>query len=411
MRGLAAPDTFPYRPAMPDSSSVSQTIGILPSARMIARRRVARWKWSASIPSRGSARCAAPAANDYTAGVICAKVARYAERQHHPAPFVGSRCAALAPRGCGRGRLRARFRGTKRSTKPPTEAEGSGGREIRAPKRCGPISMPGRWVLVQRDGIDRLRNVDGLFAPISRRSASRWPMRAGTGGGRRQARHRRARRSPKSDFDRRVGRQSRLHPSQRHDPYFARTEEVARREAGRRRSLSHAARPQQADHAFDGEAPVRTPRLAVWASCMCCSPKASPTAITSPSYTTRRRGELETHVAEQARPNGRKAICGVKAGHDPRIRADLYGSTKRSLLAPGLRFRAPSQRFASSMHAAASLCPRSRALGGTKGGGALYGAIGDLRARQDADPRDSTDSIRSVRRARPKPYRPGVDRR
>jgi anaerobic selenocysteine-containing dehydrogenase len=31
-----------------------------------------------------SAACAAPEDNDYTAGVICAKVARYAERIHHP---------------------------------------------------------------------------------------------------------------------------------------------------------------------------------------------------------------------------------------------------------------------------------------------------------------------------------------
>ena len=34
--------------------------------------------------ARASAACAAPADNPYTAGVICAKVARYAERQHHP---------------------------------------------------------------------------------------------------------------------------------------------------------------------------------------------------------------------------------------------------------------------------------------------------------------------------------------
>ena len=53
--------------------------------------------------------------NDYTAGVICAKVARYAERIHHPDRLTGPCCAPArkAPASS------AKSLGTRRWTAPP----------------------------------------------------------------------------------------------------------------------------------------------------------------------------------------------------------------------------------------------------------------------------------------------------
>ena len=78
--------------------------------------------------------------NDYTAGVICAKVARYAEREHHaarlkhPLQRVGEK---------GAGEFRQNFLGRRAR---------SGCREISsrpnsaaAPKACGLIITPAPW--------------------------------------------------------------------------------------------------------------------------------------------------------------------------------------------------------------------------------------------------------------------------
>jgi len=93
-------------------------------------------------------------ANDYTAGVICAKVARYAERQHHP----GRLTAPLRRTGT---------KGVGASAYAPISwdaaldeiAEGF----TQAAQRHGsetvwPFFYAGTMGLVQRDGIDRLRH-------------------------------------------------------------------------------------------------------------------------------------------------------------------------------------------------------------------------------------------------------------
>src|SRR5262249_12611317 len=115
--------------------------------------------------------------NNYTAGVICAKVARYAERVHHP----------------------------DRLTRPlrRTGAKGSGSFEpigwddalrlvaeafVRAEQRDGPLAVwpyyyAGTMGLVMRDGINRLRyvkNYSGFFETICNNPA--WVgFSAGTG--------------------------------------------------------------------------------------------------------------------------------------------------------------------------------------------------------------------------------------
>ena len=68
------------------------------------------------IDDRTIGRVHGAAANDYTAGVICAKVARYAERIHHPDRLLKPLQRA-APRARAAG---ARSPGTRRSTSSPS---------------------------------------------------------------------------------------------------------------------------------------------------------------------------------------------------------------------------------------------------------------------------------------------------
>jgi anaerobic selenocysteine-containing dehydrogenase len=91
--------------------------------------------------------------NDYTAGVICAKVARYAERIHHPDRLTRP-LLRTGPKGSGQfipiswedalDRIAARF----------MEIETADG-----PEAIWPYFYAGTMGLVQRDGIERLRHV------------------------------------------------------------------------------------------------------------------------------------------------------------------------------------------------------------------------------------------------------------
>jgi len=75
----------------------------------------------------------------YTAGVVCAKVARYAERIHHPDRLTQP-LRRVGPKGSGSFRPSA---GTRRSTASPRPS--SKPRASTAPKASGPISMRARW--------------------------------------------------------------------------------------------------------------------------------------------------------------------------------------------------------------------------------------------------------------------------
>ncbi len=77
--------------------------------------------------------------NSYTAGVICAKVARYAERAHHPDRLTVP-LARTGPKGSGSSR---RSRGTTRWTALRRRCWRRSAAMAHSPS--GPIIMPAPW--------------------------------------------------------------------------------------------------------------------------------------------------------------------------------------------------------------------------------------------------------------------------
>ncbi|WP_128294037.1 molybdopterin oxidoreductase family protein [Afifella aestuarii] len=115
--------------------------------------------------------------NDYTAGVICAKVARYAERLHHPDRLT----KALKRKG-------AKGDGTWQEVSVEEALDEIAEAFVKAEARHGseavwPYYYAGTMGLVQRDGLDRLRHVkrySGEFGSICTNMAWTGYM-AGTG--------------------------------------------------------------------------------------------------------------------------------------------------------------------------------------------------------------------------------------
>ena len=93
--------------------------------------------------------------NSYTAGVICAKVSRYAERVHHPERLTHP-CCGPGPKGSGQFRRIAWDEALDRLSGAFAEATARHGAEA-----VWPYYYAGTMGLVQRDGINRLRHVMG----------------------------------------------------------------------------------------------------------------------------------------------------------------------------------------------------------------------------------------------------------
>jgi anaerobic selenocysteine-containing dehydrogenase len=103
------------------------------------------------------------ASNSYTAGVVCAKVARYAERQHHP-----ERLRVPLRRVGDKGVGRAAFEEISWDAALDAVAEAF----TKAAQRHGseavwPYYYAGTMGLVQRDGINRLRHALGYSRQVS----------------------------------------------------------------------------------------------------------------------------------------------------------------------------------------------------------------------------------------------------
>jgi anaerobic selenocysteine-containing dehydrogenase len=92
-------------------------------------------------------------ANSYTAGVICAKVARYRERIHHPDRLTRP-LLRVGPKGSGQFRPISWTEALDRVAEVFTEVSARSG-----PEAIWPYYYAGTMGLVQRDGINRLRYV------------------------------------------------------------------------------------------------------------------------------------------------------------------------------------------------------------------------------------------------------------
>ena len=92
-------------------------------------------------------------ANSYTAGVVCAKVARYAERIHHP-DRVTRPLLRTGPKGSGQFRAISWDEALDRVAEAFITTAGQHGAEA-----VWPYYYAGTMGLVQRDGINRLRHV------------------------------------------------------------------------------------------------------------------------------------------------------------------------------------------------------------------------------------------------------------
>ena len=90
--------------------------------------------------------------NDYTAGVICAKVARYAERIHHPDRLTRP-LLRTGPKGSGQFREIGFEEALDRTADAMTTVAAKHGTEA-----VWPFYFAGTMGLVQRDGINRLRH-------------------------------------------------------------------------------------------------------------------------------------------------------------------------------------------------------------------------------------------------------------
>jgi anaerobic selenocysteine-containing dehydrogenase len=103
------------------------------------------------------------AENSYTAGVVCAKVARYAERQHHP-DRLDVPLRRVGPKGEGRSAFQP-ISWDDALNEVAAVFERASARD--GPEAVWPYFYAGTMGLVQRDGIERLRHAMGYSGMLS----------------------------------------------------------------------------------------------------------------------------------------------------------------------------------------------------------------------------------------------------
>ena len=171
--------------------------------------------------------------NSYTAGVICAKVARYAERVHHPDRLLKPLVRAGA-KGEGAWKEASWEAALDLVAEKFIAAEAEYGCET-----VWPYYYAGTMGLVQRDGIERLRHAkkySGFFGSICTNLAwTGWMMGAGALARRRSAR------DGEVGLRRDLGHQRGRHPGQCDDPCDA-GPQGARRQDRRHRHLRQSRR-------------------------------------------------------------------------------------------------------------------------------------------------------------------------
>ena len=306
--------------------------------------------------------------NDYTAGVICAKVARYAERIHHPDRLTAAACARAA-------RARASSRrspGTTRSISSPRNscAPSSG----TAPQAVWPYYYAGTMGLVMRDGINRLRHAkkySGFHSDHLRQP----------GLDRLRRRHR-ADRRPRSARDgevrpgRDLGHQPGQHPGQRDDARDARPQGARRQDRrGRRLHERHHGAGRSA-----GADPARHRRRArLRGDALPVPRRQGRLGLSRPLH---RRAARARSASAHARPAmGRRASPAVRS-RPSRNSPGSSARRKRAYFRLGYGF-SRSRNGAVNMHAA-SCIPAVTGAWLHEGGGAFHNNARDLSLGQDA---------------------------
>jgi anaerobic selenocysteine-containing dehydrogenase len=295
--------------------------------------------------------------NPYTAGVICAKVARYADRVHHP-DRLGQPLLRVGDRGVGR----AAFRPIGWDDALDLIAE----RFVRAAERDGaesvfPYFYAGTMGYVQRDGIERLRHVMGYSRQVSTicitLSDAGWKAGAGV----------------KRGLDGREIADADLVVMWGGNPVNTQVNVMthiarARKERGAKLVVVDPYRTGTAEQA-DMHLMLRPGTdgaLAAGAMHVLFRDGFADRAYMA-KYTDA-PAELERHL-EARTPEWAAAITGLQAEEIVRF-AHLYGSIKRSFLRLGYGFTR-SRNGAANMHAASCL-PAVTGAWQYPGGGALY---------------------------------------
>jgi anaerobic selenocysteine-containing dehydrogenase len=297
--------------------------------------------------------------NDYTAGVVCEKVARYAERQHHP-DRLKTPLRRLGAKGAGEFQSISWDQALDEVAEQFTRAAQSLGAET-----VWPYFYAGTMGLVQRDGIDRLRNVMGYSREKETicvaLSDAGWFAGVGV----------------KRGVDAREMEESELIVVWGGNPVSTQVN-----------AMTHIARARKArgtrlvvvDPYRTGTAAAADLHLALRPGTDGALAVAVMHVLFKEGYADRgymarytdAPGELEAHVASRT-PEWAAAITGLDAARIVEF-ARLYGRTKRSYIRVGYGFTR-SRNGAVNMHAVTCL-PTVTGAWQHRGGGALYSNAG-----------------------------------